>query len=163
MKIESFDDNKVCNAIDCLICGEPTTVANVNYSHYQYVVCDKCKSAILQMRKIMMDSDYSKDCIIKLIDESENVSYIITSPKMVTPNSIQSKMRILKEEYVKGMYHFTCNQDEAMLFSRTKAQKICKSFSLLQKNGYFNQFVRAEVLRDNQVVHFSNFRKDGEE
>ncbi len=82
---------------------------------------------------------------------------------MVTPNSIQSKMKILKEEYVKSMYHFSSNQDDAMFFSRTKAQKICKSFYLLQKNGYFNQFVRAEVLRDNQVVYFSNFRKDGEE
>ena len=139
------------NFIRCIVCGESVNVG-------VEIMCDKCKSAILKMRR-KMDCDVPEICIIRMINEKGDYFYITKAPKMATSNSIECKINILTKDSINNMYHFSNDIDNSRLFTRTKANKICKSFYLLQENGYFNQFVSAEILKDNQIVFHWDFKK----
>lgn len=141
--------------VRCLVCGEEVKVNNIQ----NYVICDKCKSAILELRKKMSDDSSSKIYIIRVTDDLGNISYITKSPKMATKNSIESKIKVLKDKYINDMYRFSDNENKALSVTRTKANKICKSFYMLQENGHFNQFVKAEIIKDENVIFCYNFKK----
>lgn len=139
--------------IHCIVCGESVNVG-------VEIMCDKCKSAILKMRR-KMDCDVPETCIIRMINEKGDYFYITKAPKMATSNSIESKINVLTKDSINNMYHFSNDIDNSRLFTRTKANKICKSFYLLQENGYFNQFISGEILKDNQIVFHWDFKKKG--
>jgi len=144
---------------DCLICGEFVELPLVGP---KYAICDKCKSAVLQMRR-QMNCPVPKTCIIRFTDKDGSISYLTESPKSITP-------KLIKEKFFRKAFKFGYRQDAAQLFTRTKADKVCKCFYELQKNGYFIQFVRADVLKENDVIFFCNYQvvgdtvcKEGEE
>ena len=129
--------------INCLVCGENVEIEIVGP---KYAICDKCKAAILEMRKQMNDP-VPKTCIIRMIDKVGSISYISQAPKTIHPKYFR-----------KGLV-FTYRQAEAHLFTRTRADKICKGFYEEQQNGRFNQFVKAEILKDNKVIGFREYGK----
>lgn len=144
---------------NCLICGEFVELSPVGP---KYAICDKCKSAVLEMRR-QMNCPVPKTCIIRFTDKDGSISYLTESPKSITP-------KLIKEKFFRKAFKFGYRQDDAQLFTRTKADKVCKCFYELQKNGYFIQFVRADVLKENDVIFFHNYQivgdtvcKDGEE
>ena len=48
----------------CLICGETTTIpAKPNYN--KNVVCDKCRKAVLKLRKLTEDTDDKGNCLCR--------------------------------------------------------------------------------------------------
>ena len=145
--------------IDCLICGEFVELSPVGP---KYAICDKCRSAVLEMRR-QMSCPVPKTCIIRFTDKDGSVSYLTESPKSITP-------KLIKEKFFRKAFKFGYRQDAAQLFTRTKADKVCKCFYEFQKNGYFIQFVRADVLKENDVIFFCNYQivgdticKEGEE
>ena len=69
MEITSCE-NKIYYAIDCMICGESTPFAQISSHHYQYAICDKCKKAVLYVRKQMEDKVKSKTSPVKLSKKS---------------------------------------------------------------------------------------------
>ena len=145
----------IYNTIPCLVCGEDVHNVPTNC-----VICDKCKSVILKMRR-KEEYNVPKTYMVRFIDESGNISYVTRSPKMVTPNSIESKIKVLKEDAVANLYHFSPDKEKAQFFTRTQANKLGKSFYLLQQNGYYKQFVSVEIVKDNEVTFHWDFEKGG--
>ena len=144
---------------DCLICGEFVELAPVGP---KYAICDKCKAAVLEVRR-QMNCPVPKTCIIRFTDKDGSVSYLTESPKSITP-------KLIKEKFFRKAFKFGYRQDAAQLFTRSKADKVCRCFREFQHNGYFIQFVRADVLKDNDVIFFCNYQivgdtvcKEGEE
>lgn len=144
---------------DCLICGEFVELPLVGP---KYAICDRCKAAVLEMRR-QMSCPVPKTCIIRFTDKDGSISYLTESPKSITH-------KLIKEKFFRKAFKFGYRQDTAQLFTRTKADKICKCFYELQKNGYFIQFVKADVMKENDVIAFHNYQivgdticKDGEE
>jgi hypothetical protein len=138
--------------IRCIVCGESVNVG-------VEIMCDKCKSAILKMRKQMEFNSTPKTFIVRFIDKDGNIVYITKSPKHITKNNIKSQIKILKNEIVEQSYRFDSDVENAKFFTRTQAEKLCKNFHLLQENGYFNEFVKGEVIKDNKVSFYWDFEK----
>ncbi len=144
----------------CMICGEDVEVG-INSS--DTVICNKCIAAVLKMRKQMEFNSTPKTFIVRFIDKDGNTVYITKSPKHITKNNIKSQIEVLKDEVVEQSYRFDSNIENAKFFTRTQADKLCKNFHLLQENGHFNEFVKAEVVKDNQVSFYWDFEKYKEE
>lgn len=140
----------------CMICGEGVEVG-INAS--DTVICNKCIAAVLKVRKQMEFNSTPKTVIVRFIDKDGNGTYIVKSPKHVTKNNVESQIRILKEEFIEYTYQFDCDKDKAKFFTRTQADKLCRNFPLLQKHGLFNQFVKAEVIKDDKVTFYWDFEK----
>ena len=143
----------------CMICGESVPVG-INSS--DTVICDKCIAAVLKLRKQMEFNSTPKTYIVRFIDKDGNTVYITKSPKHITENNIKSQIKILKDEVVEQSYRFDSDVENAKFFTRTQASKLCINFPLLQKHGHFNQFVKAEVVKDNQVSFYWDFEKHKE-
>lgn len=140
----------------CMICGEDVEVG-INSS--DTVICNKCIAAVLKVRKQMEFNSTPKTYIVRFIDKDGNNVYISKSPKHITENNIKSQIKILKEEFIEHTYQFDSDKDKAKFFTRTQANKLCINFPLLQKHGHFNQFVKGEVIKDNQVSFYWDFEK----
>ena len=140
----------------CMICGEDVEVG-INSS--DTVICNKCIAAVLKLRKQMEFNSTPKTYIVRFIDKDGNGTYIIKSPKCVTENNIKSQVKILKEEFIEHTYQFDSDKDKAKFFTRTQADKLCRNFPLLQKHGLFNQFIKAEVIKNNKVTFYWDFEK----
>ena len=93
------------------------------------------------------------------IDKNGDTVYITKSPKHITENNIKSQIKVLKDEVVEQSYCFDSDMEDAKFFTRTQAAKLCKNFHLLQENGHFNEFVKAEVVKGNQVSFYWDFEK----
>lgn len=65
--------NGISYAINCIICGEATTVPHLSAEHYQYVICDNCKKAVLYVRKQINDKTENKTTPIKLSKKSLDI------------------------------------------------------------------------------------------
>ena len=140
----------------CMICGEDVEVG-INAS--DTVICNKCIAAVLKVRKQMEFNSTPKTVIVRFIDKDGNGTYIVKSPKHLTKNNIESQIRIIKEEFIEHSYQFDLDKDKAKFFTRTQADKLCRNFPLLQKHGLFNQFVKAEVIKDDKVTFYWDFEK----
>lgn len=134
-------------ATPCLVCGEPVEW-RINKS--EYAICDKCKAAILEMRKQMNDPA-PRTCIIRMTDKAGSVSYISQAPKTMYAKYFRKELK------------FSCRQAEAHLFTRTRADKICRVIYELRQEGKFEHFVKAEILKDNKVIGTKNYVKENEE
>ena len=144
----------IYNTIPCLVCGEDVHNVLTNC-----VICDKCKSVILKMRKQMEFNSTPKTFVVRFIDKNGDAVYITKSPKHITENNIKSQIKVLKDEVVEQSYRFDSDIENAKFFTRTQADKLCRNFHLLQENGHFNEFVKIEVVKDNQVVFYRDFEK----
>lgn len=151
--ILGINKNNSCmkQGTSCLICGE---FVEVPHFASPYAICDKCKSAVLEMRR-QMNCPVPKTCIIRFTDKDGNISYLTESPKSITP-------KLIKEKFFRKAFKFGYRQDAAQLFTRTKADKVCKCFYELQRNGYFIQFVKADVLKENNVTFSYNYQIVGD-
>ena len=138
--------------IRCIVCGESVNVG-------VEIMCDKCKSAILKMRRKMEFNSTPKTYIVRFIDKDGNTVYITKSPKHITENNIKSQIKILKDEVIEQSYCFDSDVENAKFFTRTQAEKLCKNFHLLQENGYFNEFVKGEVVKNNKAIFYWDFEK----
>lgn len=141
----------VCMITPCLVCGEEV---KIGINTPGVAICDGCKAAVLEMRR-QMSCPVPKTCIIRFTDKNGSISYLTESPKSITP-------KLIKEKFFRKAFKFGYRQDAAQLFTRTKADKICKCFYELQKNGYFIQFVRADVLKGNDIIFFHNYQIVGD-
>ena len=131
-------------ATPCLVCGEDV---ETGINEPEYKICDKCKAAILEMRKQMNDP-VPRTCIIRMTDKAGSISYISQAPKTIHPKYFR-----------KGLV-FTYRQAEAHLFTRTRADKILRTIYELRQEGKFEQFVKGEILRDNKVLGTKSYVKE---
>ena len=134
-------------AIPCLVCGEDVETG-VNGPEYK--ICDKCKAAVLEMRKQMNDS-VPRTCIVRMTDKAGSISYISQAPKTMYAKYFRKELK------------FSCRQAEAHLFTRTRADKILRTIYELRQEGKFEQFVKGEILRDNKVLGTKSYVKENED